>query len=77
MIDSMHFILITGNYLIPAGTDIGVDAYAVHRNPKFWTDPDKFDPDRFLPERMQNQHPYSYLPFCAGPRNCPGIHYNT
>ena len=61
--------------MLPAGIDVGVDVYAVHRNPKFWPNPELFDPDRFLPERVKNNHPYSYLPFNAGPRNCPGIFY--
>ncbi|XP_036144046.1 cytochrome P450 4C1-like isoform X1 [Monomorium pharaonis] len=60
------------SYLIPAKTVIHLNIRDVHRDPNFWPNPEIFDPDRFLPENSRNRHPYSYIPFSAGPRNCLG-----
>ncbi|NP_001165981.1 cytochrome P450 4AB14 precursor [Nasonia vitripennis] len=60
------------NYMVPAGTDIFVPIHILHRDPKYWSDPLKFDPDRFLPGEAEKRYPFTYLPFSHGPRNCIG-----
>ncbi|XP_058796311.1 cytochrome P450 4C1-like [Phymastichus coffea] len=60
------------DYLIPKGTLVQIHTYSVHRLPEFWPDPEKFDPERFSPENSVKRHPFSYIPFSAGPRNCIG-----
>ncbi|KAL0134205.1 hypothetical protein PUN28_001196 [Cardiocondyla obscurior] len=60
------------SYLLPNGTVLHINIVDIHRDPNFWSNPNEFDPDRFLPEKIQKRHPYSYLPFSAGPRNCIG-----
>ncbi|KAK3914632.1 Cytochrome P450 4C1 [Frankliniella fusca] len=61
--------------VLPAGSSIVLAPFYTHRDPKHWDEPLRFDPDRFLPERSAGRHPYSYLPFSAGPRNCIGQKY--
>ncbi|WP_264552305.1 cytochrome P450 [Flavobacterium sp. N2038] len=60
-----------GAYHLKKGTLIGVSFYELHRNPKYWEDPDKFDPERFLGEQKKHSMQYFY-PFGAGPRMCIG-----
>ncbi|XP_066260623.1 cytochrome P450 4C1-like [Euwallacea similis] len=57
---------------LPKGINIGVSLYDLHHDPVHYPDPYKFDPDRFLPEVCAQRHPYAYVPFSAGARNCLG-----
>ena len=66
------YMMFSGTHLVPSGTILHLNIYDIHRDPNFWPNPDVFDPDRFLLEKIQKRHPYSYLPFSAGPRNCIG-----
>jgi cytochrome P450 len=64
-----------GNYQLPAGTIILVSPYAIHRNPDYFPDPERFDPARFTPEAEQRLPRHAYIPFGGGPRICIGNHF--
>lgn len=66
------FFRFPGEYTIPAQSNIGIMSYLLHRNPEVFPDPEKFDPERFSKENSANRHPFAYIPFSAGPRNCIG-----
>jgi cytochrome P450 len=65
-----------GDFRVPAGTDVLICPYTLHRHPAFWAQPDAFRPERFSPrERGGPRHRYAYLPFGAGVRVCPGVQH--
>ncbi|XP_023222873.1 cytochrome P450 4C1-like [Centruroides sculpturatus] len=61
-----------GNYVLPANSTLVINIYGIHHNPSVYENPEVFDPDRFLFENYKNLHPYAYLAFAVGPRNCLG-----
>jgi cytochrome P450 len=60
-----------GGHRLPAGTEVLLCPYLIHRDARWWDDPERFDPDRWLGASKPHAR-HAYLPFGAGPRICPG-----
>ncbi|HEV7824157.1 MAG TPA: cytochrome P450 [Mycobacteriales bacterium] len=63
-------------YRVPAGSDVILAPWVIHRHPAFWDDPARFDPTRFTPAREKARHRYAWFPFGGGPRGCIGQHFS-
>ena len=65
---------------IPKGAAIAVNPYLLHRRGDLWPRPHEFDYTRWMRDPITGlkpklPHPFAYLPFAAGPRNCIGQNF--
>ncbi|XP_071689977.1 cytochrome P450 Tp4149-like [Rutidosis leptorrhynchoides] len=65
-------------YDIPKNTQVIINAWAINRDPTTWNEAEEFKPERFLnnPMDYKGLH-YEFLPFGAGRRGCPGLHFGV
>lgn len=54
------------------GSVFWIPIYALHRDPKYFPQPENFDPERFNDENKKKIIHETYIPFGFGPRNCIG-----
>ena len=59
-------------YTLPAGTRVQALLSQIHRDPKHFTQPDKFDPERFLDHEGCYRPSPALVPFGVGKRECLG-----
>lgn len=62
-------------YVIPKGKSICISLFNIHRNPKFWDNPDDFIPERFNYSESKERPKHYFMPFGWGGRKCIGDHY--
>ncbi|XP_043522817.1 cytochrome P450 4c3-like isoform X2 [Frieseomelitta varia] len=70
-----HPITILG-HKIPIGSTVLVNSFLLHRDARYFSEPDSYRPERFLPDGPRYPS-YAFIPFSAGSRNCIGWKYAT
>ncbi|PZD96995.1 cytochrome P450 [Paenibacillus sambharensis] len=62
-------------YTLPAGCEVALSQWIMHRHPGYYAEPESFHPDRWTSEFESNLPSYAYFPFGAGPRVCIGSNF--
>lgn len=65
----VHKVLLQPNDIV------AVSPFGIHRDEKYWPNPNEFIPERFLDEKKANIRPGTYIPFGSGPRACTASRY--
>jgi cytochrome P450 len=61
-----------GGYRVTPGTRILVSQWVMHRDPRYFANPESFDPDRWADGLASRLPRFAYFPFGGGPRLCIG-----
>ncbi|XP_059225821.1 uncharacterized protein LOC106092109 [Stomoxys calcitrans] len=61
------------DFSLPDGMSIFISTYGLNYDPKYWSNPTKFDPERFSSANRDTLNSPIYMPFGIGPHNCIGI----
>ncbi|HEX7007704.1 MAG TPA: cytochrome P450, partial [Alphaproteobacteria bacterium] len=62
---------------IPAGAELVIAPWLLHRHRAYWRDPELYDPDRFAPGWEKRVIRDAFIPFGLGPRVCIGAAFAT
>lgn len=68
-----------GGVEVPAGTRIALVPHLLHRDPRYWDDPETFNPERWInvSEKEAERRRFAFFPFGVGGRNCIGQYFAT
>jgi cytochrome P450 len=64
-------------YEVPAGANVVASQWVMHRNPRYFPNPNVFNPDRWSLEMTRSLPKFAYFPFGGGPRLCIGAGFAT
>ncbi len=59
-------------YRVPAGSSVVMSQWIMHRDPRYYGDPERFNPDRWTEDFEKQLPKFAYFPFGGGPRLCIG-----
>jgi cytochrome P450 len=64
-----------GGYRLPAGATVLMSQWVMHRDPRWWDEPERFHPDRWAGGLTKRLPRFAYFPFGGGPRLCIGAEF--
>ncbi|MGE7273952.1 cytochrome P450 [Brevibacillus panacihumi] len=64
-----------GGHTYEPGDTLMMSQYVMHRQEKYFEDPDEFRPERFAGDLLKRIPAYAYFPFGGGPRICIGNNF--
>jgi cytochrome P450 len=64
-----------GGYRVPRGSSVAISPWVIHRDPRFFPEPERFNPDRWTPDFQRALPRFAYFPFGGGPRICIGAQF--
>jgi len=64
--------VLPSGFTIPAGSKLYLCQYVMHRNARYWPNPERFDPERFTEPAKKARPQFVYFPFGGGIRVCIG-----
>ena len=61
-----------GDVEVKRGTNVFMSTWVMHRDPRYFAEPEAFDPDRWTEPFERSLPRFAYFPFGGGPRSCIG-----
>ncbi|GBP26433.1 Cytochrome P450 9e2 [Eumeta japonica] len=65
----------TKDYYLETGSIVFIPIWPIHYDPRYYSEPTRFNPERFSDDNKHNIKPFTYMPFGIGPRNCIGSRF--